>query len=134
MTMNAGLQVFKFGGSSIKNAENIRKITPIIKQFGSKKLVIVVSAMGKGTNELERVVEAHQSQNGKALALWQAFKDRHYQLAKKLLDDDAPVFALLNDTFVAVDWILDDDPEANYDFIYDQIVSMGELGASIIVA
>ena len=52
------MRVFKFGGASVSTAERIRNVGEIIKNYSNEKLLIVVSAMGKTTNALEKVVDA----------------------------------------------------------------------------
>lgn len=131
--MKKPIEVFKFGGSSIKDAASIRNVGTILQQYTDHKLVIVVSAMGKITNALEEVVEAHAQENGEATRLLEDIKKQHYLVAQELLGNEHEVFALLNDTFVEVEWVLEEPPHENYDYMYDQIVSTGELASSRIL-
>jgi len=131
--MKKPIEVFKFGGSSIKDATSIRNVGAILQHYTDHQLVIVVSAMGKTTNALEEVVEAHAQQNGDATRLLEDIKKKHYLVAQELLGNEHEVFALLNDTFVEVEWVLEEPPHENYDYMYDQIVSTGELASSRIV-
>ena len=55
------MKVYKFGGASVRNAEGVRNLAHIVE--GEQSLFIIVSAMGKTTNALERVF-AHM-QNGR---------------------------------------------------------------------
>ena len=50
------MQIFKFGGASVKDAESVRNIARVLKSVGSKNTLIIVSAMGKTTNAMEKVV------------------------------------------------------------------------------
>src|SRR5258705_10145305 len=80
------MRVFKFGGASVKNVERISKLGSILKKFTGEKIVVVVSAMGKTTNALEKVVNAFF--NGKkeeALQLFQLVRQQHLTTAKQLL-------------------------------------------------
>lgn len=133
LDMKSQIEVFKFGGASIKDAEGIRNVGRILQEHRHQSLVIVVSAMGKTTNALEKVVEAHAAQDGQAQGLLDDLKKQHYLVAQELLGNEHEVFALLNDTFVEVDWVLEEPPHDNYDYMYDQIVPAGELAASRIV-
>lgn len=128
------MKVFKFGGASIKDAAGVRNITGILQGFKTESLVIIVSAMGKTTNSMEEVVAAHAAQNGQALELLNGVKKRHYDMMADLFDADDEVFSQVNDTFVEAEWVLDEKPSENYDYMYDQIVSVGELVSSKIVA
>ncbi|MCW5923773.1 MAG: aspartate kinase [Saprospiraceae bacterium] len=128
------MKVFKFGGASVKDAAGVQNVASILQRFKSEPLVIVVSAMGKTTNALEEVVAAHAKQNGQAQLLYDALKERHYALMRELFDETDEVFAAVNDVFVEGEWVLDDKPADNYDYMYDQIVCVGELVSTKIVA
>jgi aspartate kinase len=47
------MKVFKFGGASLESVERIRQVAQIVQSFPDEKLLIVISAMSKTTNELE---------------------------------------------------------------------------------
>ena len=128
------MKVFKFGGASLKDAAGVQNVASILQRFSTEKIVIVVSAMGKTTNALEEVVAAYVKQTGEAQALYEAFKERHYAIMRDLFDASDEVFTIINDTFVEGDWMLEEKPSDNYDYLYDQIVCMGELVSSKIVA
>jgi aspartate kinase len=128
------LHVFKFGGSSVRDAENVKNVAGILQQYADQKLAIVISAMGKTTNALEEVVAAHAAGNGKARERLEQIKQWHYELMAGLFEPTDEVFATVNDAFVEIDWALDDEPHENYDYLYDQIVSVGEVVSTQIVA
>ncbi|MCB9080716.1 MAG: aspartate kinase [Lewinellaceae bacterium] len=131
--MKKNVKVFKFGGSSLKDAEAIKHVGNILQGFSKENLIIVVSAMGKTTNALEKVVEAHARQDGTARGLLEDVKATHYRIMDALLPKDHDAYALVNDVFVEVDWVLDEAPHENYDYMYDQIIGVGELVSSRIV-
>lgn len=127
-------KVFKFGGASLKDADAIRNVGKILHKYQASPLFIVVSAIGKTTNQLEAVVDAHAQQNGQAEPLWQDIKNQHFALLAELIDDPAhEAFVSLNDAFVEMEWVLDEAPYENYDYLYDQMVPIGELLSSIIL-
>ncbi len=128
------MKVFKFGGASLKDAAGVQNVASILQRYAQEQLVIVVSAMGKTTNALEEVVAAYVKQSGEAQALYDAFKERHYAIMRDLFEPGDEVFTIVNDTFVEGEWMLEEKPADNYDYIYDQIVCMGELVSSKIVA
>ncbi|HMQ49516.1 MAG TPA: aspartate kinase [Saprospiraceae bacterium] len=132
--MKQVIKVFKFGGSSLKSADAVKNVTQILKTFGQEKLVIIVSAMGKTTDGLQAVAEAHAAQDGQAQEKLKLVKDYHYGIMNELFASEDEVYALVNDSFVEIEWILDEPPHPNYDFMYDQLVSIGELVSSKIVA
>lgn len=128
------LKVFKFGGSSVRDAANVKNSASIIASFKNQPLLIVVSAMGKTTNALEEVVGAHAAKNGKALEILNAIKEQHDQIMSGLFEPGDEVYAAVNDQFVSVEWVLEEEPHPNYDYMYDQIVCVGELVSSLILA
>jgi aspartate kinase len=132
--MKKKLKVFKFGGASVKDAAGVKNIASILQSYREFPLVIVVSAMGKTTDALERIVAAHANKSGTAQQLLNDLKAAHYRTMDELFEKGDPAYDEVNDTFVAIEWVLDDEPHANYDFMYDQIVSVGELVSSRIVA
>jgi aspartate kinase len=133
--MKQVIKVFKFGGASVKDAAGLKNVAEILERFKEEKIVIVVSAMGKTTNALEGVVGAYTEQTGKAFELLNDIKAAHYQIIEQLFPPGHEVYDEVNDLFNAqVEWVLEEEPHANYDFVYDQIVSVGELVSSKIVA
>ncbi|WP_345947566.1 aspartate kinase [Mucilaginibacter sp. PAMB04274] len=125
--------VFKFGGASVKDAAGIANLALIVKKHTAEPLLIVVSAMGKTTNALEDLTRAYVNQQDNVHQLYDGIKQYHYQVLHELFDDSHPVFDEVSNTFVEIDWMLEDEPHDSYDFIYDQIVSIGELLSSRIV-
>lgn len=132
--MQAQLRVFKFGGAALQDAAGIRNVANILGRYQGQSLLVVVSAMGKTTNALEQVVAAHAAQDGRAPALLAALLEQHFAICQELFPADHEIFALINDIFVEVDWVLDDQPHPHYDYMYDQIVPVGELASSRMVS
>ncbi len=127
------VKVFKFGGASLKNVTSIRDVAHILKNYREQPVLIVVSAMKGITNDLEKVVASYTEQDGKAAEHFEAIKNQHYQVCLELFDEEHEIFTVLNDLMVEVDWILEEEPVDSYDFLYDQIVPIGELLCSTIV-
>jgi len=128
------VKVFKFGGASLKDAAGIRNVASILQQFQGEQLVIVVSAMGKMTNALEDVINAHAKQTGQAQVLYDGVKEKHYEIMRELFEANDEAFSVVNDTFVEGEWVLEEKPADNYDYMYDQLVCVGELASSRIAA
>ena len=129
-------QVFKFGGASLRDAEAIRNVGNILQKFAGQKLVIVVSAMGKTTNALEEVANSFwqgdaDTAKQKLSAIHSAATEVVQELFAEVPDS---LTASINDLFVSVEWALDEAPNPEYDYDYDQIVSLGELVSSHVVA
>ena len=130
------MNVFKFGGASLKDAGAIRNVTEILRKFTGQPLVIVVSAMGKSTNALEKVAAAyHQGDLDEAKQLLSEFHNVTLTTAKELFTEGIPdnLVINLNDLFVSIEWAFEDEPNVDYGYDYDQIVSLGELVSSHLV-
>ncbi len=128
------MKVFKFGGASIEDAEAIKNVGDILQSHKDENILIVVSAMGKTTNALEVVLEAYTSQNGKAFEYYEALKAKHIETLKQLFPEHHEIYPTVNDAFVEIEWVIEEPPQDDYDYLYDQIVSVGELVSSRIVA
>jgi aspartate kinase len=125
--------VFKFGGASVKDAAGIANLAQVVNKYKNEQLLVVVSAMGKTTNALESLAKAYYNQTNDVHELYEQVKQYHYSILSDLFADGHPVFDEVANTFVEIDWMLEDEPVDTYDFIYDQLVSVGELLSSRIV-
>jgi aspartate kinase len=126
------MKVFKFGGASINSIERIQNVARIIQSFSGEKLLIIISAMGKTTNALEKVAEAFFAGDKEmALQLFHQIKEEHLKVLAQL-NPTAP--NILTDLFTEVEWLLHDKPLREYDYYYDQIVCCGELLSTAIVS
>lgn len=130
------MQVFKFGGASVNSVERVKNVADILQSYKDQPLLIVVSAMGKTTNALEKVAEAFYAGNQQeALLLFEQVKQQHLTTAKYLLVTQyLACEAQLKDFFTEVEWLLHDDPVREFDYYYDQIVCAGELLSTAIVS
>jgi aspartate kinase len=128
------MKVFKFGGASVRDAAGIKNVATILQRYKDEQLVIIVSAMGKNTNALEAVINAHAKQTGHAHELYNEVKESHYAVMRDLFDANDEVFTTINDTFVEGEWVLDEAPNEDYDYMYDQLVCMGELVSTRILS
>ena len=123
------MKIFKFGGASTASVQRIQQLPAILRPFRDEQLLVVVSAMGKTTNALEKVATAFYSgARDEALQLFQQIKDHHLTTAKYLLVQNyLAAETHLRDFFTEVEWLLHDKPVREYDYYYDQIVCIGEL-------
>jgi aspartate kinase len=130
------MKVFKFGGASVNSVERIQKLPAIINRYNHEPLVIIISAMGKTTNGLEKVVESFYTGNrDESLLLFEAVKQHHITIAKYLLVTRFnECLSQLNDFFTEVEWLLHDKPVREFDYYYDQVVCVGELLSTCIVS
>lgn len=128
-------KVYKFGGASLRNASGFRNVASILDKNRDQNILLIISALGKTTNELEEVVNRYFFRKGNAAQYLEKIKQDHYQILRDLFQDqNQNVFNEVNNAFVEIDWILEDEPHDSYDYLYDQIVSIGEMASSKMVA
>jgi aspartate kinase len=129
------MRVFKFGGASVKDANGVRNVYDVLQKVGYDDVLIVVSAMGKTTNALELVIKDY-FENAKTLqSSVQEVKKHHYEIIMDLFDDEKnPVFPAVDNLFGELDYFLSHNKSPNYSFVYDQLVSFGELMSSTILS
>ena len=130
------MKVFKFGGASVSAVERIENTRDIIKSYPNEKILVVISAMGKTTNALEKVSESfYAGRKEEAIGLFEVIKNNHLTTAKYLLVTRFnEAYARLLDIFTEVEWLLHDKPVRDYDYYYDQIVCTGELMSTSIIS
>lgn len=128
------IKIFKFGGASVKDAEGVKTLSGILNLNKNDQILIVVSAMGKTTNALEKLTQSYVDKNADTHQILDEIKQYHENIMYGLFGDrNEPVFNDVANTFTEIEWILEEEPHPDYDFNYDQIVSIGELVSSRIV-
>ena len=127
------MKVFKFGGASVKDADGVRNLTGIVKNF-RENLIVVVSAMGKTTNALELLLHYYFSRDKNLMGSYKRVSDYHEHIIKVLFPPESPVFGKVESIFKALHNKLQAEPTMTYDFEYDQIVSYGEILSTTIIA
>ena len=125
------MRVYKFGGASVKDAAGVRNVEKIVRLALNDQtpidLMVVVSAMGKTTNALERVVEfLDAGKEEAALNQWVDVIDFHVAIMKEL--------KLQPGVDIRLQGEIPYDPALSFDENYDQVVSMGEILSTQIVA
>ena len=124
------MKVFKFGGASLKNASGVQNVASIIAAQAQDNLLVVVSAMGKTTDMLERVLALASSKKDHSAAL-DELKKYHYEIIDGLFQSTETVLGEVNVHFNDLEKEL--QSKATFDQVYDQVVSKGELISSVIV-
>ena len=128
------MKVFKFGGASVKDANAVKNVGTVLKRFPNENIIVVVSAMGKTTNALERLTDAVFFKKGNATAILDEIKKYHFDIIEELFPNrNHAVYTEINNTFVELDWAIEDEPTVNYNYEYDKMVSMGEIISTKIV-
>lgn len=129
------MQVFKFGGASVKDAESVKNVSSILKRFASEPTVVVISAMGKITNKLEELTNAYMNKLESSEDILNEIKGYHFSLIEELFPDKkTAIYNDVENVFVELLWILEEEPSFSYNHHYDQIVSQGEILSTKIVS
>ncbi|MDZ4666963.1 MAG: aspartate kinase [bacterium] len=129
------MKVFKFGGASVKNAEAVKNVGEVLKQFGGEEVLVVVSAMGKSTNSLELLAKAFYEQKTGLNSFYKEVKSFHHNIIKGLLiDSQSHTYDDIENLFIELECELEGVPDENFDKVYDQIVSYGEMFSSRILS
>jgi aspartate kinase len=130
------MKVFKFGGASVKDANAVRNVSDILSIYDGEKITVVVSAMGKTTNKLEEIVQASFNRDRKMfIALVDDLYNFHINLLGELfLEKHYAVYNWIEDLFEKLRDRYNEPLPENYSYEYDQIVSLGEVISSHILA
>lgn len=129
------MQVFKFGGASVKDANGIKNMATVLQTVGYKNTLVVVSAMGKTTNALEAVIYNYFNKKTHLKSALQEVIKFHNNILLDLFENEShPVFKKTNMLFRELDAILSTNKSPNYNFVYDQIVCFGELVSTTIIS
>ncbi len=127
------MKVFKFGGASVKDAEGVKNVARVLESQGFDACLLVVSAMGKTTNALEQVVDLYFKKDDYTENIVQ-IKRNHIQIAEGLFSRENEVFNQISLFFDDLESFLRRNKSPNYSFVYDQVVSCGEMISSKIVS
>ena len=127
------MNVFKFGGASVKDADAVRNVARILQKTGTESTVVVVSAMGKTTNALERVVAAYFNTPHQMHQELLEIKAMHLSIVKALFEKTETIALRIQELFGEMERFLNHNKSPHYSFVYDQLVSYGELLSTSII-
>lgn len=128
------MNVYKFGGASVKDAEGVKNLFKIINTQKSN-LIVVVSAMGKMTDALEVLCNNYFFKNGELEQPLNNIKDYHLGIVRDLFPDpEHEIYTTLNNFFSKLQDIIHSESSLCYDYEYDRIVCFGELLSTAIVS
>ena len=129
------MQIFKFGGASVKDAAGVRNVAKILEKVGYAHSLIVISAMGKTTNALEVVVNNYFKAPAQLPESLQTIKDFHYQIIRELFNDENhPVYWKVDGLFAELSSFLERNKSPKHSFVYDQVIGFGELLSTTIIS
>jgi aspartate kinase len=129
------MKVFKFGGASVKNADSIKSVVRVLQNEGLQNKLVVISAMGKMTNACEEIVRSYCDKNenlSKKIAIVREF---HYGILHDLFSKEShPIFTTVEQILAQMSGFIAQNKSKDYNYIYDQIVSVGEFLSTHIVS
>ena len=129
------MRIVKFGGASVKDADGIKNVFDVLQKVGFEDVLLVVSAMGKTTNALEIVIKNYFEKSSELQSSIQDVKKYHNQILLDLIDDENhEVFKVINQHFTDMEYFLSHNKSPNYNFVYDQVVSFGEIVSTTIIS
>ena len=129
------MKIFKFGGASVKDANGVKNVASVLEKTGHENTLIIISAMGKTTNALEEVIKNYIEKSNELDSAVQDVRKYHNQILVDLFEEeDHEVFFEVNAHFDDLEYFLRSNKSANYNFVYDQIVSYGEIVSTTIVS
>ncbi len=127
------MKVFKFGGASVKDANGVRNVATVLNSQGTDACLLVVSAMGKTTNALENAISLYFNKGDYHTAV-DAVAKNHLDTARELFEGDAAILQELQAILIDLLDFLKKNKSPDYSYVYDQVVSTGELLSSKIVS
>lgn len=129
------MQVFKFGGASVKDAKGVKNLVNVLNKTGYKNTLVVVSAMGKTTNALEKVIANYFDNKGELQSSLQEVIKFHNGILLDLFDNEQhAVYKKIAALFNELTAFMDRNKSPDYNFVYDQVIGYGELVSTTIVS
>lgn len=127
------MQILKFGGASIKNSTNIKKVAEIINTIDYSNTIIIVSAIDKTTNEFENIIELYLDDSDEFKNSINELHDFHIKILNELFTENHAIYKIIKEDFMEIYNFFKKNKSPNYNFIYDQIISYGEILSSKIL-
>ncbi|CAI8308789.1 MAG: Lysine-sensitive aspartokinase 3 [Bacteroidetes bacterium MED-G17] len=128
------MNVFKFGGASVKSGLAVKNVAKIIQEHKNDSLLVVVSAMGKTTNMLENLVEAVFNESKNKQSIFNEIKVFHEEIMAGLVENSTRYFFEVENLFIELECQLDTElSDISYVELYDRIVPFGELISTKII-
>ena len=129
------MQILKFGGASVKDADGVRNLEKVLNVVGTKKTLIVISAMGKTTNAMEKVIDHYFNSKHQLQSSIQDVKKYHNAILLDLFENEShEVFKVVSNLFQELSDFFSRNKSPDYSFVYDQTIGFGELVSTTIVS
>jgi len=129
------MRIFKFGGASVKDANGVKNLVNVLNSTGHDNMLVVVSAMGKTTNAMEKVIHNYFDNSKELQSSIQDVKKYHNAILLDLFEsDNHPIFKQVEDLFKDLITFFSRNKSPDYNYVYDQVVGYGELASTTIIS
>jgi len=129
------MRIFKFGGASVKDAEGVKNLVKVLNETGHDNMLVVVSAMGKTTNAMEKIIHNYFDNPKELQSSIQDVKKYHNAILLDLFDsDNHTIFKQVEDLFKDLTTFFSRNKSPDYNYVYDQVVGYGELVSTSIIS
>lgn len=129
------MKIFKFGGTSVKDADGVKNLINVLRSEGIDSKIIIISAMGKMTNAFEEVVHSYCKKDENLIDKIAFVRNYHLKIITDLFDDNShSIYMIIEQKFAQLSGFMAKNKSNDYNFIYDQIVSYGELLSTVIIS
>ncbi len=122
------MKIYKFGGASVKDANGVKNILKVLLKLNQPNLILVISAMGKMTNAFEKIVESYFFNKKELDKRIEFVIDFHSEILTELFSDkEHKIHSEINSYFIEIKEFLRNNESLDYNYVYDQVVSVAEL-------
>ena len=129
------MRIFKFGGASVKDANGVKNVAKVLQTVGHDNTLVIVSAMGKMTNAFESLVENYFQNKSEVKSTLSRILDYHTEILDNLFENKShPIYEKIGSLVKELDAFFIVNKSPDYNFVYDQTVSYGELISSTILS
>ncbi|TYC13541.1 aspartate kinase [Bizionia gelidisalsuginis] len=129
------MRVFKFGGASIQDANGVKNVVHVLNTVGYSRTLLVVSAMGKMTNAIERVIHQYFNNPKGLINEIDTVKIYHLTIVEALFENkNHSVYTSVLLLFEELTLFFKTNKSPDYNFVYDQVIGYGELLSTTIVS
>jgi aspartate kinase len=129
------MRICKFGGASVKDANGVKNLVHVLQKTGVEETLIVVSAMGKTTNALEKVVDSYFNKPTELESSIHKVWIFHKAILSELFENERHVvYQRVKTFFTELKEVLSKNKSPDYNFVYDQVIGFGEMVSSSIVS
>lgn len=129
-------KIYKFGGASVKDANAVRNLKDILEKENRDEIMLVISAMGKTTNAIEKALSEFRKNNGHLeINALSEIINYHENIMTELFNGNTshPIFETMTNIFLDL-YLNLQETGYDYDYQYDNTVSFGEMLSTTLIS